>query len=213
MRMIGLVLLFHFVFSLPLARAEFASRKVRYASSYDILSLLNKNFPGHGQDRKIAISVKCDSVTAINRDVLGGSSAVSGQPLMEKPNPGFLRWLSQCLTQYTKFEFAPDQVYRANFAKSYLPAELHSEDLGTLMKRKWTSLAPEIRSAIVDRLAQRMIGPPAVYRAYAGDKPWSDFTSSIEMTMAPLTLADATVANAMANAAQSIFLRDEFLRY
>lgn len=213
MKMIHFVFVTAFVFSFSIGRAEFASRKVRYASSYDVLNLLNKNFPGHGQGRTIAISVKCDSVTSVNRDVLGASNAVSGQPLMEKPNPGFLRWLSQCLTEYTKFEFAPDKAYRPDFAKSYLPKSLQSEDLANLMKRKWVSLAPDVRSSIVDRVAYRMIGPPAVFQTYSPNKTWIDFTSSIEASMAPLLPADASVATAMASAAQTVFLRDEFLRY
>lgn len=195
------------------SRAEFASRKVRYASTYDIINLLNKNFPGNGGDRTKSIPMICDSVAASNRDVLGGSSAISGQPLMEKPNPGFIRWLNQCLTQYTKFEFAPDGAYRADFAKSYLPPSLVAENLGELMKRKWSSLTPATHLALIDRVAQRMIGPPSVYRAYSGDQPWSTFTSSIEKTAATLTPADATVASAMATIAHTIFIRDEFLRY
>jgi hypothetical protein len=206
-------ILFSVLIQFSSAQAEFASRKVRYASTYDILNLLNKNFPGNGQDRAVAISMKCDAVTEVNRDVLGGSNSVSGQPLMEKPNPGFIRWLNQCLTEYTKFEFAPADAYRGDFAKSYLPKSLQSEAVGVVMKRKWTSLAPEVRTALIDRLARRMVGPPAVYRVYSGDKPWGDFTSSIEKTVTGLISADATVANAMANVAQTIFLRDEFLRY
>lgn len=150
---------------LSTAQAEFASRKIRYVSSYDVLNLLIKNFPGNGQERSKAIPLKCDSVMRSNRDLLGASAPASGQPLMDKPNPGFIRWLNQCLVQYTKFEFVPEnETYRASFVSDYLPARLRTVVIGDYMTKTWTSIPDDTRAEILDRIAQKLIGPPRSYR-------------------------------------------------
>ncbi len=207
------------------AQAEFASRRVRYVSTYDVLNLLNKNFPGHGQDRIKAINFGCDSVNVSNRDVLGTNSTISGQPLMERPNPGLMRWLNQCLTQYTKFEFEPSDSVRPSFLNDYFPKGIqksvlagatgpqHTKAVANYLAKPWNSIPEATRSELIDHMIRKMIGPPEVLKSYFPDKEWSILVTSVEKTAATMIPATATVGAALATSAHTIFLRDEFLRY
>ncbi len=207
------------------AQAEFASRRVRYSSAYDVVNLLNKNFSGHGQERIRAIPFRCDSINVANRDVLGTNSTISGQPLMERPNPGLMRWLNQCLTQYTKFEFEPADSIRGSFLNDYFPKDIqksvlagatgpeHSRAIAAYLSKPWIQLPEKTRSKLIEHMIRKMIGPADVYTSYFPDKDWSTLLVSVEKTSTAMTPATATVGTALGTVAHTIFLRDEFLRY
>ena len=82
-------------------KSSFEMTWERYPSPDIILTQLNQYFPLNEGGQSLS---ECQSLTPLNRTVLGDNNVVSGEPLISNPNSSFVVWYSGCIKQLLDIE-------------------------------------------------------------------------------------------------------------
>lgn len=198
--------------------ASFTGNQVRYMNAWDLLNVFNQKFPSAKQNVPSTAAGRCVTLNTFNSTALGVSSPQLQKPLNAKPNPAFIRWMNDCLSEYLKLEIPAEGKLRNQFADDYFPATLikkyelrNSEKLKAFLYTfSWSKLTTTEQEELILHLSTWLVGPPKVFGAGHELKRFTDATIKI---VDELVSKEDNMSKYLAAAVSSIAQRDEFLRY
>lgn len=93
--MIKFILIVSVVCASMSAHASFEERSRRYLSGHELLMTIQSLLPAYQSYE----NTECHSLVELNRNFLGDSQALTGEPISVGPNQNFVQWLNQCVSK------------------------------------------------------------------------------------------------------------------
>lgn len=162
-------------FDYKIYNTAFEENFLRYPSPDVIINQLKDSFPlSIYLDYEVQ---ECMSLTPNNRGVLGDNNPVTGKPLTESPNAGFVVWYTNCLSKLLYRERSSLSVAISSnsleqvglYFKPYVLEQCLKDknlagSLDQLPNCNWLDLSEEVRLNRVSEMIIDLIGPDGVLR-------------------------------------------------